>query len=683
VRTSKHDEPDEHASSSARAEDTTESDLETTLVVQASIQATMRSLGLPSAATFPLVVSIAVLFADLTSRSRLVPWVITGAVASVIALLSLAFANEMRAADRIERARPALVLAGFAIGAAWGSAAFLIEPEVINTAGLFLLFPLGASMLSIVVCAPLTGVFVSFQTSLALAVSVALLLDATPETAAILGAGLCWFVTSLALYRMVHRDSQDTILLRLRTEHLVSRLSEERQQLELLNLQLQHQATHDQLTELANRRGTLESLHEMLEARADDELLGLIYLDLDHFKHINDSYGHQAGDALLHQTAQRIRQALPPQAVAGRIGGDEMVVILPGLHDASDAMDVAARLTSIVQQPVHAHGREFMTRVSIGLAIAPLHASSPDALMRFANAALHRAKANGRSRVELFDARLRSEIDERHGAEFELRRALDQGEIVPFLQPEIDASTGRVVGAEVLARWLRRDGTVLNAVAFVPTARELGLLDRLQTSVLNQASPVIRRLHTLGLPQDFRFRINLTSSIRERLWTPDLTERLLHSLPPELITVDVTERLVADDLTEAASVLASMRAVGVRVGLDDFGRGGSSIMLLRRLPLDEIRLDRGVLEGVSAHPSDRAIVRAIVTLAHDLGLAITADGVETPTQADTLLALGCSRQQGHLYSPALPPGAFERFLVDRELTFNRPVKETWSTDELI
>jgi diguanylate cyclase (GGDEF)-like protein len=661
------------------------SDAENRLVTQAATRAIMRSLTLPAAATFPLVISFAVLFADLTERSRLVPWVVSGAVASAISLLALAFANEMGNAGRIERAQPALVLAGFVIGATWGGAAFLIDAEMMATAGLFLLFPLGASMLSIIVCAPATSVFVSFQTALAGAVSVALLLDPTPESVAVLGAGLSWMMTSLVLYRMVHRDARDTILLRLRTDHLVARLSEERQQLEQLNLLLQHQATHDQLTELANRWGTLEFLQQMLTARADDELVGLIYLDLDHFKHVNDSYGHQAGDALLHHTAQRIRQALPPNAVAGRIGGDEMVVILPGLHDASQAMEVAARLTTTVRQPVHAHGREFMTTVSIGLAIAPLHASTPDALMRFANAALHRAKANGRSRVEQFDARLRSEIDERHGAEFELRRALDQGEIVPFLQPEIDATTGRVVGAEVLARWLRRDGTVLNAVAFVPTARDLGLLDRLQTSVLNQASPVIRRLHMLGLPQDFRFRINLTSSIRERLWTPDLTDRLLHSLPPELITVDITEHLVADDLTEAASVLASMRAIGVRVGLDDFGRGGSSIMLLRRLPLDEIRLDRGVLDGVSAHASDRAIIRAIVTLAHDLGLAITADGVETPTQADTLLALGCSRQQGHLYSPALPPGAFERFLVDRELTFSRPQhsQETWSTDELI
>lgn len=655
---------------------------EDALVQRHAAVTTMRLISLPALFTFPMVIGFALVFADQTARDRLVPWIVAAAVATGFALLSLAYARELHRSDRIEQAMPALLLTAIFLGGVWGSATFLIDFDTPGSATVLLLYPLGASMLSIIVCAPTTPLFLACQLSIGVLAIAGLGTDLRRESLAVIAAGAAWFTASVMLHRLVHHDSEQATRLRIRTDSLVSRLSEEREHLAELNAQLHHQATHDALTGLANRRGSLDALTELLAARPDDELVALVYLDLDHFKHVNDTHGHDVGDTLLQASAQRLGRVLPEGAVAGRFGGDELVAFLPGLRHRDEALEVAHHLAHALRQPLHLHGREISSTVSVGVALAPLHATSADGLLRYANAALHRAKANGRDRVEVFDTGLQTAIEGRTSAEFELRRALDQGEIVPFLQPELDAATSRVVGAEVLARWLRRDGTVLNAVAFVPTARDIGMLEQLQRSIISQVSPVIRRLHTLGLPDGFRFRINMTGVLRDQVWTRDVIDRMFHQVPPELMTVDVTERLVMDHLTEAASALAALRAVGMKVGLDDFGRGGSSIMLLRRLPLDEVRIDQGILENIGSSSADRAVVRAIVMLVHDLGLSITADGVETPTQADALLALGCKRQQGHLYAPALPPAAFERFLLDREVALNQPRSDNWSTDEL-
>jgi diguanylate cyclase (GGDEF)-like protein len=673
------DQGDDTAPTTGHAEDCA--------VADESLSTALQLLTAPAAATFPLLLTAVLFLANEHRRDRLVPWIVAVAAATAFVALAMVFAREMRSSQQLSRAAGPLVVASLLVGGIWGSTTFLIDFDATSTTVALLLFPIGASIGSIIIFAPSPTMFLAFQTMLVTTASVGLMLEPRPESASIAIINTGWFVASHVLHRVVHRYFDQAVRLRVRTDHLVARLSEERSHLAELNSLLLHQATHDPLTDLANRRGTLDALAAMLQTRRDDELLGLVYLDLDHFKQVNDSYGHEAGDALLKVTADRIRRVLPDGAVAGRIGGDEIVVMLPKLMDQAEAVALADHLARAVGEPLHVKGRELVTSISVGLALAPLHATTEDALMRYANAALHRAKADGRSRVVLFDGGIRSEIDSRDGAEFELRRALDNGEIVPFLQPEIDAASGRVVGAEILARWLRRDGTVLNAITFVPTARDLGLLEYLQRTVMAQISPIIRRLNALGLPQAFRFRMNLPGDSRARLGDASGWTSLFQGVPPSLLTVDVTERVVHDHLREAAAALESLRSLGVRIGLDDFGRGGSSIMLLRRLPLDEVRIDYRLLDGVSNRTADqatdRAILRSIVTLVHDLGLEISADGVESPTQADTLLALGCNRQQGHLYAPALPPAAFERFLVDSEVALSHPSSQNWSTDELM
>jgi predicted signal transduction protein with EAL and GGDEF domain len=382
--------------------------------------------------------------------------------------------------------------------------------------------------------------------------------------------------------------------------------------------------------------------------------------------------------------ADRITRTLDTDAIAGRIGGDEFVVVLPG-HDIERAAAVAGRLVIVLGQPVHAEGRAMTSSVSVGVAAAPHHGRSSSDLLRNANAALYRAKHNGRNRVEVFDGAMQQQLATMLDAEQSLRRAIDNGEILPFFQPEIDATTGRVVGAEVLARWLRADGTMTSASEFIGVAQHAGLLERLTERVVLLARPDIRRMASLGLPDGFRFRVNLAPSSTDRSWHNNAIDELIRGIDPWLVTVDVCESAVMADLPGAAATLASFRAQGGRVCLDDFARGVSSLSLLRKLPVDEVRVDQLAIDTIAAHPHDRAIVRSIISVVREIGLAVTADGVETGAQADALIALGCIRHQGHLYARALSAERFEAYLVERQAegyaSTLHQVRD-WATDEL-
>lgn len=419
---------------------------------------------------------------------------------------------------------------------------------------------------------------------------------------------------------------------------------------------------HDQLTGVLDRQGAIDALERALDGATPANPVGLIAIDLDRFTHVNDALGHRAGDRFIQVVADRLVRSIDAGATAGRTGGDELIAVLPG-YDLTASLAVANRVAAVLGHPVHVDGREMPSSVSIGVAVGPVHGGTSTELLRHAGAALHRAKAGGRGRVDAFDGPMLSELTERLESEQALRRALDGGDITAFFQPEIDATTGHVVGAELLARWIRRDGTVSDAIDFIDVAAQAGLLERLTEHVMQEARPVIRKLSALGLPDGFRFRINLPPRATERSWRENPLDGLIQGIEPRLLTVDVTEAAVANDLAAAAANLAAVRGRGVRVCLDDFARGVSSLSLLRRLPLDEVRIDRMSIDTITVHPHDRAIVRSIIGLVREIGLTATADGVETGAQADVLIALGCIRHQGHLYSRALPASEFDTYLV--------------------
>ena len=448
-----------------------------------------------------------------------------------------------------------------------------------------------------------------------------------------------------------------------RRQTLVENLQVEQQRLAEANELLGHVASHDSLTSLLNRHGLIEQLELAITVGRGSHKIAVLFMDIDRFKSINDSLGHGAGDQLLQVIGRRISAVLPTSCVAGRLGGDEFVMIVTDPAQVDHVSDIAQRLSHSMAEPLELSGRLVRISVSIGVAFGPDVDDSASQLLGFANVALHRAKDAGRDRIEIFTPDIRIDMQRRATEERALRLAIDAGDVVPFFQPEFDATTGQIVGAEILARWIKRDGTIASAGAMLTMAEDASTLERLTSVIMQQSRPVIRRLVMLGLPTGFRFRVNLPHRCTPRAWRDGQVAAYFTGIDPHMLTLDVYETAMFDDFVGAVGVLTEMRQLGVRVCLEDAGRGGGSLSMLRSLPLDEVRVDRLHVDALTSHAHDRAVVRAMVNLARDLGLSISADGVESGAQADALLALGCTTHQGHLYSQAVTATALEDIIL--------------------
>ncbi len=576
------------------------------------------------------------------------------------------------------------------MGVVFGMTTWVASPASVEMVMLFAVFPTTASAIAAMLTAGRRDMFASLLVPMAVLSAYTL---STSADVRLRGLAVLWLFYSAALtviHSTLTKTVRTAIALQKTSEDLLEEIERDQVQLTETNAQLAisiqqltHQATHDALTGLLNRRGMFETLEGLL-SESESVPVGVLFLDLDRFKAINDTLGHRGGDHFLRIVADRIERCIKSKGVAGRIGGDEFVVALPGFNESS-TVAVAHQLQGILSQAIHAAGRELPSSVSIGIAHAPTHGTNVSAVLGNANVALYTAKTSGRSRVTHFDTELARENNNRIDLELRLRRAIDDGDIVPFFQPELDASTGMIVGAELLARWVQPNGTVVAAHEFMDLAVRAGLLDRVTERVFGGARRQIRRLAVLGLPEGFRFRVNLAPHSTERPWRDNPIDLLVKGIDPHLLTVDVRESFVTVDLPSAASNLAEFRARGGRVCLDDFAQGVSSLNMLRRLPLDEVRIDRISIDTITTHPHDRAIVRSIIALTREIGLEVTADGVETGAQADALIALGCVRQQGHLYAPALPEEGFESYLLRRlaeQYVRAADTRPTWNTHEL-
>lgn len=639
----------------------------------------------------PFVLLSAWFFDADVDGGRLRWWIAVAAVFTLVSATTVVASAGSRREAALRWIRWPLAASLGLIGMVFGLATWVGVSGSREVALLFTMFPATYCAIAVVVTAGRRDMFVVGVVP-ALVISV-LSLHATGDgrlqnLAAIMPL---YFVALFALHHSVSRIGiravvEGTAAQRLRVQYTKDRnaLVVVNDQLHESNLQLAHQAKHDPLTGLLNRRGTLEALEAALAASRRGESVALLFLDLDRFKAVNDAIGHRGGDRFISIIADRIARSLDVDEVPGRMGGDEFVVVLPGL-DGAAASAVANRLVGILAQPVRAEGRDVPSSASIGVAVAPLHGTNSSELLRNANAALYRAKTAGRNRVELFNGDMQRELTARVEIEHELRRAIDAGDIVAHFQPELDAATGAVVGADITARWLRADGQVMSGSELSTIVREAGLTDRLAERVLASARYNVRRFSALGLPDGFRFRIDVTAQAAERTWRTNPIEFVLQGIDPQLMTVDVNEASVMADLPAAAACMASFRARGGRVCFDDFARGVSSLSLLRRVPIDEVRIDRASIDTITAHPHDRAIVRSIIALVRELGLGVNADGIETGAQADALIALGCVRQQGPLYATPLNEVEFEAFLVHRmaqEYVEADQPPTLWDTGEL-
>ncbi|KPY34482.1 Sensory box/GGDEF domain/EAL domain-containing protein [Pseudomonas syringae pv. primulae] len=429
---------------------------------------------------------------------------------------------------------------------------------------------------------------------------------------------------------------------------------------------LDYQAHHDPLTGLPNRTLFENRLQTaLLHSEESGSLGAVLFLDLDRFKHINDSLGHPVGDLLLKGIAQRLKEHLRDIDTVARLGGDEFIVLLPGLLQPSDAVSIANKLLACFSAPFQAGEHEFFISSSIGCSLFPNDGTDVATLVKNADAAMYRSKAKGRNRVESYTRDLTSQASERIALEQELRRALDRNELSLSFQPKTSLQTNSMVGAEALIRWSHPTFGEVPPEHFIPLAEENGMILQIGDWVIEQACLQMhawRKTHKPFGP----LSVNLAGAQLRQPHLVTRIEQLLadNGLEPGCLQLEITENFIMSQTQEALAVLHKLKKLGVQLAIDDFGTGYSSLSYLKRLPLDILKIDQSFVRGLPEDTHDAAIVRAIIALGRSMQLTVIAEGVENSEQQQFLAAEGCEQMQGYIVSLPLPPEEFcARFLL--------------------
>ena len=421
--------------------------------------------------------------------------------------------------------------------------------------------------------------------------------------------------------------------------------------------QLRYAARHDELTGLPNRSYLMHLLQERLATSEINEV-AVLFVDLDHFKIVNDSLGHEVGDQLLQVVSERLRFALRDDDVLARFGGDEFIVVLAG-----EPVDVAARLRVAVQQPVEIGEHELFVTASIGYSRNHELGMSANDLLRDADAAMYRAKARGRDCVEAFEAGGHETGVMALRTAGELRRGIERGELVPYYQPIVDLESGRCLGYEVLARWLHPDRGLLPPGEFLPLAEETGLLIDLGARMLRDSLAQLAQWRALSSTfDDCSLSVNVGT---RQLVDPEFYDLVVDALAETGIdaaslSLEITETALLADVKAATVALRDLRSLGLHLSVDDFGTGYSSLTYLKRFPIESIKIDRSFVTGLGIEAEDTTIVEAVVRLGQALGLHVVAEGIESPLQLARLRELGCDRGQGYLFGRPRPAALIER-----------------------
>ena len=425
---------------------------------------------------------------------------------------------------------------------------------------------------------------------------------------------------------------------------------------------LRHRVLHDSLTGLPNRLSFVDSLRDALRRSiASGSPVGILFLDLDHFKLINDSIGHHAGDDLLQAVAPRLRAHLRPGDIVARFGGDEFGILVDRLADEDEAIAIADRVAVAFSEPYSMGGADHFVTASIGIAVARPSGREPvdaELLIRDADAAMYRAKERGRGRCEVFDAAMRARAVSRLETERELRHALGRKELELHYQPVIALGSGEIVGLEALVRWNHPRRGLLDPGEFVSIAEDSGLIEPIGRWVQETACRQALGWHELRPDQrPLDISVNLSArQVAHRDLAGSVREILTRTgLDPVNLRLEVTESVLVDESASATATLEALSEIGVRLVLDDFGTGYSSLAYLNRFPFDALKIDRSFVEGLGIEQERTAIVEAVIGMARALSLDAIAEGVENEAQLSELRRLGCDFAQGHLFSRPLAP----------------------------
>jgi diguanylate cyclase (GGDEF)-like protein/PAS domain S-box-containing protein len=487
-----------------------------------------------------------------------------------------------------------------------------------------------------------------------------------------LDLGSIWVTMDITARKEAERALLET---RINLEHLVAERTEElaravaaleqkvREQ-QAAEANIQRLAHYDALTGLPNRVLLEDRCAQALVAsRRSDCPAAVMFLDLDHFKTVNDSLGHRVGDAVLIELARRLQRVTREQDTVARLGGDEFILLLPET-DADGAARVAAKVLEAAQVPFELEGRELTVTPSVGIAMYPGDGEDLDGLSRAADAAMYRAKEDGRNTFRFYTSALQAHSERALRLSNALRRALERDQFSLVFQPQQDLASGRITGAEALLRWEHPEFGAVSPAEFIPLAESNGLILPIGEWVLRQAARQIAQWDRLGLPP-LVVAVNISSVQLRQADLPALVRNILYTegVSVDRLEVELTEGAAMKDPMTAMTVMNALYEQGIELSLDDFGTGYSSLSYLKRFPIGKLKIDRSFVRDITVDPGDRAIVDAIIRMASSLGMRTVAEGVETEAQLAFLRERGCDAMQGYLLSRPLPAAEFERFVL--------------------
>jgi len=422
--------------------------------------------------------------------------------------------------------------------------------------------------------------------------------------------------------------------------------------------QIIHLAHYDALTDLPNRALFHDKLEEELARLLPGQQLAVLYIDVDEFKNVNDTLGHQAGDELLRSVASGLRDLAKPDEFIARLGGDEFAILQTAIKQEADISDLVARVFDAIRAPFDCLGHQVTTDASIGVALAPQHGSSLDQILKNADLAMYAAKSAGRRTWRMFDPKMDARVKARRMLEIDLRQALIDGAFEVHYQPCISLRDNSIVGCEALVRWRHPERGMISPADFIPVAEETGLINDLGEWVLTTACK-----EAMTWPGNYKLAVNVSPvQFRSGTLALKIAAALAASkLPPQRQELEITEAVLIRDDDAALAVLHELRAIGVRIALDDFGTGYSSLSYLQRFPFDKIKIDRCFVNDITTKGGS-SIVQAVVNIAAARDMLTLAEGVETSQQRELLCSLGCTEMQGFLFSPAVSAADIRRML---------------------